>query len=432
VIIIDSECSTPRFLWTCKVIFTHVLGADFQIINSNGTLFSHISYGKVLNKAKIHIPKIENANILFGDILEDIEINIDNRGEFPIIFECFEYGAIDFDIFAAVFYLTSRYEEYISTNKDKFGRFSHEESLSFRYDFLEIPIVDIWIDSLWKKLLAEFPNLNKENKTFSIRSTIDIDLAFAYKNKSVSRQLKSIAKKILHFQIKYLFENLLVIWGIKKDPYDVYDFLKLEHQNRNIKPKFFILSGYENNAIDNQLNIDNKKVSALLQFLKDFATIGIHPSSKTRNNPIVLQNEINRLSNILNIEISDSRQHYILLDFPQTYQSLSRAKICDDFSMGYASHIGFRAGLSVPYPFFDLIENKESNLMIHPFCVMDGALKNYMNLSIEESLDIINTMKNRLKQVNGCFSFVWHNSSFSSIGEWNGWERVYLALLSIT
>src|SRR5678816_3556595 len=59
---------------------------------------------------------------------------------------CFEFsyykaffetgGDMQFDIFAATFYLITRYEEYLPHEKDEYGRYAHTNSLAFREGFL--------------------------------------------------------------------------------------------------------------------------------------------------------------------------------------------------------------------------------------------------------------------------------------------------------
>ena len=69
--------------------------------------------------------------------------------------ECFEInnnkaffktdGDYSFDIFSASFYLLSRYEEYLPHAKDMYGRYAFENSLAYKNKFLNIPLINIWI-----------------------------------------------------------------------------------------------------------------------------------------------------------------------------------------------------------------------------------------------------------------------------------------------
>lgn len=65
--------------------------------------------------------------------------------------------------------------------------------------------------------------------------------------------------------------------------------------------------------------------------------------------------------------------------------------------MGYPEAIGFRAGTSKPYLWYDLLEEKYTALFVHPFCIMDVTCKNYLKLSHELSTEIGATIKQTLE-----------------------------------
>jgi len=99
--------------------------------------------------------------------------------------------------------------------------------------------------------------------------------------------------------------------------------------------------------------------------------------------------------------------------------------------MGYADNVGFRAGICTPFTFFDLLEDKEISVTIHPFAYMDGSLNQYLGLSIEESIQKIKQLKREVKAVNGQFIGVWHNETLNDKGIWKGWKTVYEVGLTI-
>src|SRR5690606_6388446 len=116
-----------------------------------------------------------------------------------------------------------------------------------------------------------------------------------------------------------------------------------------------------------------------------WAEIGIHPSYASNSNPEKLKIEIQRLEKISGKRIRKSRQHYIKLNFPETYQNLIANGIEEDYTMAYADETGFRAGTCTPFFWYDLSKEEKTELKIHPFCAMDVAMRNYMQLTIEES-----------------------------------------------
>ena len=71
--------------------------------------------------------------------------------------------------------------------------------------------------------------------------------------------------------------------------------------------------------------------------------------------------------------------------------------------MGYAEQTGFRAGTARAHKWFDLEENKTTDLTIHPFVYMDGTLNEYLNLSIQESKNRIQELFEEVKTYGGDF-----------------------------
>jgi hypothetical protein len=93
--------------------------------------------------------------------------------------------------------------------------------------------------------------------------------------------------------------------------------------------------------------------------------------------------------------------------------------------MGYASQPGFRAGIAMPFLFFDLVKDETTTLTIHPVTLMDVTMKDYLRLNPVESLEKIKKMIRIIQQVNGEFVSLWHNESLGNTGRWEGWRPVY-------
>ena len=113
------------------------------------------------------------------------------------------------------------------------------------------------------------------------------------------------------------------------------------------------------------------------------------------------------------------------MKFPETYRNLAERDITDDYSMGFANEIGFRAGICTPFNFYDLDNESESTLRIHPFGIMDATLNLYMKLSQDEAVARVKKIIREVKRVNGDFIFIWHNETLSDDMQWKGWRKVY-------
>jgi hypothetical protein len=93
--------------------------------------------------------------------------------------------------------------------------------------------------------------------------------------------------------------------------------------------------------------------------------------------------EIQRLETITGEKVKRSRQHFLKLTLPETYRRLIGAGIEEDFSMGYASHPGFRAGTCTPFFFYDLPREQPTTLKVVPFQMMDVMLRDYLQLNLK-------------------------------------------------
>jgi hypothetical protein len=93
--------------------------------------------------------------------------------------------------------------------------------------------------------------------------------------------------------------------------------------------------------------------------------------------------------------------------------------------MGYSENIGFRAGICSSFNFYDLAQDYETKLRIHPFAYMDVALKNGLKLLPEQAIEEIKQMTDEVRCVGGEMISIWHNESLSNKREWIGWRNVY-------
>jgi len=210
-----------------------------------------------------------------------------------------------------------------------------------------------------------------------------------------------------------------VLTKSKKDPFDTYQFIFDIHKNHNLNPIYFILCA-DYAQYDKNINTQDNLFRSLIKSIADYAQIGIHPSFASNTNPGKLKIEKNRLSKIINKEITKSRQHFLKLDLPATYRNLIKNDITDDYTMGYASELGFRASICSDFNFYDIYLETETNLKVHPFAVMDGTLKDYMKMSDDNAISYIRPLIKQVKDVNGTFISLWHNESFSNAKTWKG------------
>ena len=169
----------------------------------------------------------------------------------------------------------------------------------------------------------------------------------------------------------------------------------------------------------------NMGMQMLINKLDEEGTIAIHPSYYSDTQPEKFDAEKNVLEHLTGITITRSRQHYIKLKLPQTYRTLIAHNISDDYSMGFATQLGFRAGTGASFLWYDIENETATALCVHPFCFMDTTAHFDRALSVDEAFAQLVQMAERLQACNSTLITVFHNFSLGSDKEWNGWAAAY-------
>lgn len=363
-------------------------------------------------------------NLTFESGIREQNISVFEWEGNKVFFASGKSSALPFDPFACAFYMVSRYEEYLPHIRDRLDRFDAHSSLAWEHKFLETPVVNHWIKMTADVLLAKFPELQITTKKYSFTPTIDIDNAYAYKLKGLMRTLGGFARSIVHFDIADFRKRVRVLAGFDRDPYDTYEYQLGIQKKYGFRPLYFFLLG-DYGVNDKNIPPQNRKFQELIRTLADYADVGIHPSFGSNTDASRLPVEISRLKQIVHGDVTRSRQHFLMLKFPETYRNLSEKDITDDYSMGFANECGFRAGICTAYNFYDLDIESETNLRVHPFAVMDATLNLYMKLSPEDAIQRVNRLTDECRKAGGEMMILWHNETLSEIREWQGWRKVY-------
>jgi len=414
-----------------KHVFTRILLIPVKFTTTIEEFIAHNGLKMTYSKAPLGKEFFIRSNeLLFDQGVNDLEINIFKHEEVPCFFNAGSKSVLPFDVFAASFFLLSRYEEYLPHVRDIHERFTAEQSLAFKYRFLEKPVIDIWAYKLLEKLQEKFPDYEYKTRAYTYISTIDVDNAYAYKYKSLIRTFGGFIKDFFGLKLMTFWDRFIIVTNIKKDPYNTFRaILNLKKQYKIDTIFFFLVADYT--TFDTNVSAAKNKFRLLIKSISDYAVIGLHPSYFSMKDEVLLKKEKERLEAITNTPMVKSRQHYLRFSLPETYQNLIDLEIKEDYSMGYASHVGFRASTCTPFYFYDLDFEIQTPLKIVPFALMDTTLNDYMELTPRQSLGKIRELKNEVKAVNGTFVTLFHNESSSNYLRWKGWSKVYESMLKI-
>ena len=334
-------------------------------------------------------------------------------------------GDFPFDIFAAAFYLLSRYEEYMPHQKDMYGRYAHENSLAFKENFLNIPLINIWLQEFRKALRVKFTNCKLSTTNFSFLPTYDIDEAYSYRHKEWYRSAGASLKDLLKGNLNKIKLRRKVLKNKADDPFDSYDWMDNLNRQFKFKPRYFFLVPDKTGRYDRNILPKETALQTVLKRHADKYDIGIHPSWQSGDEPALIKKEIQTIESITKLKVTASRQHFIRFTLPQTFRQLINEGIKDDFSMGYGSINGFRASVASSFYWYDLEKEQTTYLLLYPFCYMEANSFYEQKFTTEQTLEEMRHYYNEVKKVNGTLITIWHNTFLGTDVKFKGWRESY-------
>ena len=423
MILIHIQKITPRVLYTFKHICKRMLGIPVrftskieEFIAFEGAKFS---YGKHPLGKELYF---QSSSLLFEQGINEIVIQVkkweETVGLFPV---SHKESAFPFDVFAATFYLLSRYEEYLPHKKDSYGRFMAEESVAFTHNFLEEPVVDIWVQKFKQVLLEKFPQLVFDSKPFAITPVIIVSQTFAYYQKGIIRTLGGVFKDITNGTITNVIERIKVLLNLKKDPYNTFDFIiKLQKESKKQGSVFFSLGDYSN--YEKNVVFNNETHKKLIKHVSDYLQVGTKISFDALDQTGFIKKEKKRMESIIHRPVQQVLCSFFKINLPHVYRSFIELEIFEDYSMGYSGYTGFRAGTCSPFLFYDLDYEIQTPLTVYSFCF---APRNFSAaVKDEEILLKLDKMIAKIREMNGVFIPMFTNGILGGRDTNRDWKKI--------
>ncbi|UPT65865.1 MAG: polysaccharide deacetylase family protein [Sphingobacteriales bacterium JAD_PAG50586_3] len=430
MLLIYSPQITNRLRYAVKLVFTNCVQAEYKLVDSIEEFNSHngpkLSYGKqaVGNEPFVYAEGMLSET---GFRTEQPAKGADYKG-ISTIFSTDTNSILPFDVFAAAFYIASRYEEYLPHERDNHDRYIPTESIHHKYGFLNKPVVNIWSAELATLLQALYADFTWEKPKFTFTSTIDIDNAFAFAHKGLLRGVAGLAGDVLDLKFKRIPKRFLSWMHDANDPYNTFHIIEDLAAKYKHRLKFFVLvADYGHN--DKNPDWENRGFQQLIKRLADKYAIGVHPSYASYLHIDKVGEERDRVAQIIGRHVDTARCHFLRLKFPTTYRTQLYFNIYDDYTMAHSPLPGFRAGMCTPFKWFDIERDTETGLNLHPSTVMEGTLRDYMKLSPQQATATIAQLMQEVKAVGGEFISIWHNDSFTL--ENTEWVEVYEEMIKL-
>ncbi|WP_417856542.1 polysaccharide deacetylase family protein [Xanthomarina gelatinilytica] len=418
---------TPRLKYAFKQVFTRILGIPVDFTTTIEDFIAHdslkMSYTRQPLSNEIFV---RSHDILYEQGLSDVEISVQDWEETKCFFFNGDKSAIPFDIFSATFYLLSRYEEYLPHVKDQYGRFTAQESLAYKHDFLHQPVVDIWAYKFKKVFQENYPDFQFPERQYTIKPIIDVPSAYNFKLKGIMRTFGGTVKDLFSFNFKKLYYRYMVLFGLKRDTYDTFKYIINKQKQSQFKFLFFFLIG-DYSTYDKGIDAQKKKFITLIKQVADYCQVGLKASYFALEDISILKKEKGRMEAILNTSLSASRHSFSKLNLPESYRNLVELEILEDYTMGYVNHPGFRAGTCTPFFFYDLDYEIQTPLKICSYHLLDYSLLKFQSLLDKKKA--LNEIIYQVKKVHGEFVPVFHNYTFSEVDRWKGYKDLFNIIL---
>ena len=402
---IFSSVKTPRLAYIAELILHDILGLSWEIITDK----RKIGKNPVINYTDGNIPgslKISPDILLFEQGVRPVEID---AGEFmgvPYFFKSSPDSDMPFDVFAASFYLVSRYEEYQECRTGSAGQFKASDSVAYRCGFLEISIVEIWSKMLAKALATRFYKMTFKPGDFRTIASFNINDTFSGYGRNILGNISELLRDIAGRKVQ---ENSAAEdRSVTSEMMDYFTGILSKYGTDSV---FFFPVGDQSRHErgPSWKNSDYRKV--ICNFHESHPA-GIYSSASASVSYSSAAKETARMKKITGKDVIINRFSLSHLVMPASYRHISALGIREDYSMGYDDYPGFRAGLSRPFLFYDLYEEQITRLRIYPFQMTDHALRNSIGQDLQNAKSLIGGIVKEVRRAGGAFVSVWNDDSF--------------------
>ncbi|MFS4417056.1 polysaccharide deacetylase family protein [Maribacter sp. 2307ULW6-5] len=422
MLLIYTHKVTPRVSYVMRQLFTGILGLEVAFTATVEEFIRHtgpkITYTRQPLQNEFFV---QSADLLFAQGTEPVHIEVSQWDGVPCFFATGGRSALPYDVFAASFYLLSRYEEYLPHEKDAHGRFSPKASLAHEHHFLQRPVVDIWAHRVLELLRERFPEMLPGPRQYSFTSVIDVTTSHCYAYKGVIRGISGLFLDAATLKLRRVGQRLGVWLNLIKDPYDNFAQLIQWHRSLGVHSIFFFQFA-DYSRFDKNVSINNNRFKALIKQVADYGVVSLAASYSSFDDLELLQKEKQQLEQVVHRPLNRSRMRYNRLAVPETYRNLVAAEFTRDYTMGYTHEMGFRAGTCTPFFFYDIPLELQQPIKVHPFAAHDYTFR---SLGTKERAKMrLDALYHEVKKVGGDFITVFSNELLGD-EEGLGWMELY-------
>ena len=436
IVEIPSHFAEER-IYTLKVLLKEFLGLTFEYEVNEGITDVIISHNDRQLIIEDHFFNLYKDDYLIKDSIpgsiqsfSSPEWEVENV---PVIYGASEISVSNnavrcrLDLIASTFFMLTRWEEHVVNEYDQHGRFEAKRSLAYREGFLDRPIVNEYVELLFKLLQHIDPELKRSERKFNIVPTHDVDHLRLWKDfVSIRKRLAHnfITQKRIKVGIQNLFDAFLTKMNLKSDPFDSFDYLMNHSEEAGVQSRFYILGGGET-KFDKNFNYERSEFKSLSDNIEARGhIIGYHPNYLAfENDQEWIKHKIG-LEKVVGNPLTEGRHHFLRFRAPYTWQLWEEHQMNCDSTLGYHDQPGFRCGVSYPFSVFNFITREHLKLIERPLIFMEVTPIEYMKMGVDDTIELVDQLLSSVKKYKGDFVFLWHNSSLFT-AEFKPYIKVY-------
>ncbi|MCB8820156.1 polysaccharide deacetylase family protein [Microvirga rosea] len=334
-----------------------------------------------------------------------------------------------------------RCEEWEIDSRDQWGNFEHGLADNTRRRTLWIPEVDEWVNSIRATLPPKvqteplWPNGHK----FALCLSHDVDAISTQYSALQLHRLKRrelLAKSVLtgadrSFLAAFESESSrLESLRPSERPSSAVESMDRSIQiekDFGIKGSYFfpiwppkVDSPYDClYTADDQYTYLGRVMTArdiMLELAAEGFDVGLHGGYHTALSLENFLHEKHLIEDETGLSITTTRQHWLHWDARVTPRIQFQAGITADSTLGYNRNIGFRAGTSKPYFFYDVGTDEQLDLVELPMVLMDGSVFSTMALELDlpRAKQIAFDLIDRIIETGGCASLLFHPENLAN------------------
>ena len=342
-------------------------------------------------------------------------------GDYPMIFGEDRYSLLDneamigLDIFASSFFMLSRWEEYALGREEPFKNSKSIYQLDEKSLFcVRNNVFDRQIVFEYEFILRHVLNTLgydvKMKRKSGLFITHDVDSLGPRPFTRVLENAFSLWRNSgFSLALRWLWSNLQV-FSFSFPKGKIFNYY-LKSAKKYEFSQAFLLKCCKHNEVECTYDINGVGAKRIIRGLHKKGIIwGFHPSQTVYRNDTQFEEEYRRYLNVVNTKPLLGRNHRLLHN-TNSWHQWERVSIPLTSNWGYQSVVGFRCGISMPFPIFDVFLRKNLNVLELPFSIMDSSLLRFAKKE-NEMERIIDSIIASTIRFGGIICINWHVRPF--------------------